>query len=528
MSDTVIYLLALAVYFAAMIAIGCYGFAQTKSDEDYVLGGRNLPAPVAALSAGASDMSGWLMMGLPGAIYLSGLIEAWMAVGLTLGAYVNWKLVAPRLRAYTEVADNAITVPTFFENRLRDRSHVLRLVAGVVILVFFTLYVSSGMVAGGKFFEASFGALFPDDANVYLIGMLLIGGVTVLYSLFGGFLGASYTDFVQGLMMMLALIVTPIVAFAAVGGLGDVTSHISAEQLSWLGGDVTGFTILGAVSAAAWGLGYFGQPHIIVRFMALRSPAEAKVARRIGMGWMVVSLLGTVLAGFIGIAYLAQQGVTLDEVTAETVVLRMAQALFHPFVAGLVLAAVVAAIMSTISSQLIVSSSALVDDIAKVFLRRSLSQRAGLWLGRGGVLVVSVVSMLLAVDPESSILALVGFAWAGFGAAFGPLILLSLFWRRLTTAGAAAGMITGSVVVVAWATIGDVLVDPARFPEPSLLGRIIDGTYELIPGFLAALLAAVVVSIATHRNSADQREIQREFSDTQAIATGGIAPERTR
>lgn len=511
MSDTVVYLIALAVYFAAMIAIGFYGFTQTKSDEDYVLGGRNLPAPVAALSAGASDMSGWLMMGLPGAIYLSGLMEAWMAIGLTIGAYLNWKLVAPRLRAYTEVAGNALTVPTFFENRLHDRSRVLRIVAGIVILVFFTLYVSSGMVAGGKFFESSFGALFDDGANVYLIGMLLVGGITVLYSLFGGFLGASFTDFVQGIMMMLALIAVPILAFIAVGSLDEVTGQLTAEQASWFGGEVTGASVLAVVSAVAWGLGYFGQPHIIVRFMALRSAKEAKVARRIGMGWMVVSLLGTVLAGFIGIAYLRQQGVVLDDVTAETVVLVMAQTLFHPFIAGLVLAAVVAAIMSTISSQLIVSSSALVDDIAQAFFRRKPSAQGGLWLGRAGVLVVSIVAMVLALDPNSSILALVGFAWAGFGAAFGPVILLSLFWRRLTTWGALAGMVVGSVVVFTWQYL----------PAP------VSDLYELLPGFVLALLAAVVVSLATFRaEGAGQDDIQDEFTRTGAIVLEGVRPSR--
>ena len=502
MSDTVVYLIALAVYLLAMIAIGFYGFTQTKSDEDYVLGGRNLPAPVAALSAGASDMSGWLMMGLPGAIYLGGLMEAWMAIGLTIGAYLNWKLVAPRLRAYTEVAKNSLTVPIFLENRTRDRSHVLRIVSGVVILVFFTLYVSSGMVAGGKFFESSFG-------GEYLTGMFLIGGVTVLYSLFGGFLGASFTDFVQGIMMFLALIAVPIFAFIAVGSFEEVAAQITPEQLSWTGGQSVGAAILGIVSAAAWGLGYFGQPHIIVRFMALRNAGEAKVARRIGMGWMIVSLLGTVLAGFIGIAYLNQQGIALDDVTAETVVLVMAQTLFHPFIAGLVLAAVVAAIMSTISSQLIVSSSALVDDIARVFFKKELSQRTGLWLGRGGVLVVSIVAMALALDDESSILDLVGVAWAGFGAAFGPLILLALFWRKLTNWGAIAGMIVGSVTVFVWPLLGT-------------------GLYELVPGFILALVVTMIVSAATYTpDTSDDRAVQKEFTDTQSIVIEGFVPGST-
>ncbi|MGI6877623.1 sodium/proline symporter PutP [Microbacterium sp. gxy059] len=499
MTDITIYLIALGVYFAAMIAIGFYGYSQTKSGEDYVLGGRSLPAPVAALSAGASDMSGWMMMGLPGAIYLSGLIEAWMAIGLTLGAYLNWKLVAPRLRAYTEVAKNAVTVPTFFENRTHDKTHILRIVAGLVILVFFTLYVSSGMVVGGKFFVSSFG-------GEYLAGMLLIGGITILYSLFGGFLGASFTDVVQGVMMMLALVAIPIMAFIAVvnaGEASDIVNNITPEQASFFGGEISGPTILAIVSAFVWGLGYFGQPHIIVRFMALRSAHEAKVARRIGIGWMALSLLGAVISGFIGITYLQTQGIVLDDVSAETVVLEMAKLLFHPFIAGLVLSAVVAAIMSTISSQLIVSSSALVDDIAKIFFKKQLSAKAGLWLGRAGVLLVSVIAVLLALDDESSILGLVSFAWAGFGAAFGPIVLLSLFWRKLTSWGAIAAMVVGSVTVFTWPLLET-------------------GLYEILPGFVFALVVAIVVSLATYKpGTKDDDEIQKEFTDTGAIAIQG-------
>ncbi|WP_029149749.1 sodium/proline symporter PutP [Microbacterium indicum] len=502
MPATTVYLIALGVYLVAMIAIGYYGFRRTKNHDDYMLGGRDLPPAVAALSAGASDMSGWLMMGLPGAIYLSGLIEAWMAIGLTIGAYLNWRLVAPRLRAYTEVANDSVTVPIFLENRTHDRTHLLRIVAGVVILVFFTLYVSSGMVAGGKFFVSSFG-------GDYLTGMLVIGGVTVLYSLFGGFLGASYTDFVQGVLMMLALIGVPILAFIAVLNAGDSAtaafeSHMTPGQLSFFGDDFSFSTVIVIVSALAWGLGYFGQPHIIVRFMALRNAREAKTARRIGMGWMVLSLLGTIVSGFLGIAYLSLNGIELDDVTAETVVLEMAQLLFHPFIAGLVLAAVVAAIMSTISSQLIVSSSALIDDIGIVIFKKKPSPKAGVWLGRLGVLVISVVAILLSLDQNSSILELVSFAWAGFGAGFGPLILLSLFWRRLTNWGAIAGMVLGSATVFIWPIFGT-------------------GLYELLPGFVIGLVAAVVVSLATHRpDTVDDREIQDEFTRTGAIVLEGI------
>ncbi|WP_404437058.1 sodium/proline symporter PutP [Microbacterium aerolatum] len=495
MSDQVFIFIALGLYFAAMLLIGYLAFRRTSDHEDYMLGGRNLPPWVAALSAGASDMSGWLVMGLPGAIYLSGLIEAWIAVGLTIGAYLNWLLVAPRLRAYTQVSRNSITVPSFFENRLRDSSRLLRILAGVVILVFFTLYISSGMVAGGVFFESSFN-------SDYLLGMALVAGVTLLYTLFGGFLGASFTDVVQGLMMVIALIVVPVAAVIAVGGFAEVGTYIdelAPNHLSLTGGAaLTGGTVLAIISALAWGLGYFGQPHIIVRFMALRSPREAKTARRIGMTWMIISLVGAVFSGIVGIAYMAQQGIDLGN--PETVVLVMSQTLLHPFVAGLVLAAVLAAIMSTISSQLIVCSSALVEDLFKV-VKKEPSPKLLVLLGRLTVLVVGIIAALLAIIPNDTILGLVSFAWAGFGAAFGPLILLSLFWRKLTNWGALAGMFAGAAGVFIW---------DAAWPE----------MYELLPAFICAMVAAVVVSLLTYREGSErQNEILQEFTDTGTLLT---------
>lgn len=490
MSDQIFTFAALALYFAAMLFIGWIAFRRTSDHEDYMLGGRNLPPWVAALSAGASDMSGWLVMGLPGAIYVSGLIEAWIAIGLTIGAYLNWLLVAPRLRAYTEVSRNSITVPSFFENRLRDTSRMLRILSGVVILVFFTLYISSGMVAGGVFFESSFN-------GDYLTGMLLVTGVTLAYTLFGGFLGASLTDVAQGLMMVIALIVIPVAAVVAVGGFGEtgeLIQEVAPDHLSLLGGTaLTGGTVLAIVSALAWGLGYFGQPHIIVRFMALRSPQEAKSARRIGISWMVVSLAGAVFSGLVGLAFIAKNGIDLSN--PETVVLLMSQTLLHPFVAGLVLAAVLAAIMSTISSQLIVCSSALVEDLYKVFRKTPPSSRRLVLMGRGAVLLVAVVAAVLALTPNDTILGLVSFAWAGFGAAFGPIILLSLFWRRLTTWGAFAGMFVGAATVFLWKALDT-------------------GLYELLPAFVFAFVAAVGVSLFTYRHD---DEIQQEFTDTGAM-----------
>ncbi|MFC4138606.1 MULTISPECIES: sodium/proline symporter PutP [unclassified Microbacterium] len=488
MSDSIFTYVALGVYFAGMLLIGWFAFKRTDDHEDYMLGGRNLPPWVAAISAGAADMSGWLVMGLPGVIYLNGLIEAWIAIGLTIGAYLNWLLVAPRLRAYTEVSRNSITVPSFFENRLRDRTRMLRILSGVVILVFFTLYISSGMVAAGKFFEGSFN-------GDYLWGMLLVGGITLLYTLFGGFLGASLTDVVQGLMMVVALIVVPVAAVIAIGGIDETATLIDSERdpgfLSLMGTEtVTGGTVLAIVSALAWGLGYFGQPHIVVRFMALRSPQEAKSARRIGISWMVVSMVGAVISGIVGVAYMASKGITLDD--PETVVLVMSRTLLHPFVAGLVLAAVLAAIMSTVSSQLVVCSSALVEDLYKVFKKTAPEQKRLVLMGRMAVLVVAIIAILLAITPNDTVLGLVSFAWAGFGAAFGPIILLSLFWRRLTNWGALAGMFVGAATVFIWKPLNT-------------------GLYELLPGFVLAFIAAIVVSLFTYKHN---EEIQDEFTQT--------------
>lgn len=490
MSDQFFTFGALGLYFAGMLLIGWLAFRRTANHEDYMLGGRDLPPWVAALSAGASDMSGWLVMGLPGAIYVSGLIEAWIAVGLTIGAYLNWLLVAPRLRAYTEVSRNSITVPSFFENRLRDNTRLLRIISGVVILVFFTLYISSGMVAGGVFFESSFN-------GDYLTGMLLVTGVTLAYTLFGGFLGASFTDVVQGLMMLIALIVVPIVAVTSIGGLDEtftLITTVAPDSFSMLGGAaLTGGTVLAIVSSLAWGLGYFGQPHILVRFMALRSPQQAKSARRIGISWMVVALIGSIISGLVGIAFIAKNDIDLSN--PETIVLLMSQTLLHPFVAGLVLAAVLAAIMSTISSQLIVTSSALVEDLFQVFRKTPPSSKTLMMLGRAAVLGIAVVAALLAVTPNDTILGLVSFAWAGFGAAFGPIILLSLFWKRLTNWGALAGMVVGAGTVFIWKALDT-------------------GLYELLPAFILAFIAALVVSIFTYKPNA---QIQQEFADTGAM-----------
>ncbi len=490
MSDNEFQLLAIVIYMVAMLVIGWYAFRKTSTLNDYMLGGRGLGPAVTALSAGAADMSGWLLMGLPGAIYAAGLVEAWIAIGLTIGAYLNWLIVAPRLRVYTQVSKDSITIPSFLDNRLRDNTKLLRIASGIIILVFFTFYVSSGMVSGGKFFDSSFG-------YDYHTGLLIVTAVVVAYTLFGGFLAVSYTDSLQGLIMFLALIIVPVFGVFLTGGIGETIESIKAvnpDNLKLLGATAT---VAGVISSVAWGLGYFGQPHIIVRFMAISSVKETKQARRIGIGWMILSLFGAVATALVGIAYFQQNAETVGPLAdKETVFIVMGQILFHPFIAGIMLAAILAAVMSTISSQLIVTSSALVEDIYKAIFNKTADDKHYVFVGRLAVFLVAVIAAFLAWNPDSSILDLVGFAWAGFGAAFGPIILLSLFWRKLTNYGALAGMVVGAIVVFVWdKTLGDKL-------------------YEIVPGFVSCLLVAVVVSLITFKPNV---EIEQEFSETERL-----------
>ncbi|MFJ7664835.1 sodium/proline symporter PutP [Lysinibacillus sp. NPDC097162] len=484
MSDNTYQLIAIIIYMITMLGIGWYAFVKTSNLTDYMLGGRSLGPAVTALSAGAADMSGWLLMGLPGAIYVSGLVEAWIAIGLTIGAYLNWMFVAPRLRVYTQVSNDSITIPSYLDNRLRDNTKLIRIASGLIILIFFTFYVSSGMVAGGKFFDSSFG-------YEYHTGLLIVSGVVVAYTLFGGFLAVSYTDFLQGLIMFLALITVPLFGVFLTGGLSETVESIKAvnpEHLSLLPATATAAAI---ISSLAWGLGYFGQPHIIVRFMAISSVKETKQARRIGIGWMILSLAGALATALVGVAYYQQNAGELKD--AETVFIVLGQILFHPFIAGIMLAAILAAIMSTISSQLIVTSSALVEDIYKALFNKTATDKHYVFIGRMAVLVVAIIAAILAWNPENSILNLVGFAWAGFGAAFGPIILLSLYWKRLTNYGALSGMVLGALTAFVWGKIESLST----------------ALYEIVPGFIVCLVVAVIVSMMTYKRN---EEIEDEFN----------------
>lgn len=500
MSQTTWFIIAIVIYMLVMLAIGFWSYSKTTKYDDYVLADRGLNPFVAALSAGASDMSGWLLMGLPGALFVSGMSELWIGIGLLLGAWANWTWVAPKLRSYTEVSNNSITLPSFFENRLRDKSRALRSVSAVIIIFFFTFYVSSGMVAGGRYFESTFG-------GDYLIGLLIVGAVTVCYTFVGGFLAVSYTDAVQGMMMFGALIIVPVMALIALDNPSDIFTWATENTYGpHDGGNPTYWSMISGVSLAAiignlaWGLGYFGQPHVVVRFMALRKPTDAKQGRLIGISWMFLCIVGATATAIIGTVFFSQNpdiSVT-DQSAYETIFLDMARILFHPLIAGLVLTAVLAAIMSTMSSQLLVVSSSLIEDLYKIVKKDMPSEKLLIALSRGAVVVVAVLAAVLALNPSDSILGLVGFAWAGFGSAFGPLMLASLYWKRLNVAGALSSMVVGAVVSTVWGMSGG--------------GDII---YELVPGFIVSTLVMVVVTLLT---SPPVQEILDEFDEATRLS----------
>lgn len=492
--------ISLVVYFLVMLVIGVVSYLKADNDvAGFMLGGRKLSPAVTALSAGASDMSGWMLLGLPGLIYPSGVSGSWIAIGLVIGAYLNYHLVAPRLRVYTETLDDAVTIPEYLERRFADNSHVIRILCAVVIIVFFAIYTTSGVVAGGKLFESSF------DMS-YETGLFITAGVVVAYSMFGGFMAVSTTDFVQGCIMLIALVLVPAVALSNLGGLATVTSELTAINPSML--NLNSVSLLAVISAMSWGLGYFGQPHIIVRFMAINSVTELTTARRIGMSWMVVSILGTIAVGLVGAAYVSVNDLTLSD--PETIFILLANTLFHPLITGFLLAAILAAVMSTISSQLLVTASSLTEDIYHTLLRKQASESERLMVGRLSVLAVAMLAVVLAHDRNNSILSLVSNAWAGFGAAFGPIVIISLFWSRITKQGAFAGMLTGATTVLLW------LYLPVSVNGQSLSNLM----YEIVPGFILASLVTILVSLFTHadrelasRHALMESELQRRLKN---------------
>ncbi|MBS4539417.1 sodium/proline symporter PutP [Clostridium sp. D2Q-11] len=477
-------LVAFILYLGLMLGIGIYYYKKTTDLSDYVLGGRGLGSWVTAMSAQASDMSGWLLLGLPGAAYLSGLSTIWIALGLAVGTFLNWQFVATRLRKYTEIAGNSLTLSSYFGNRFRDDQNILRIVSSIIIVFYFSIYTASGLVAGGKLFSTVFGL---DYTLALTIGAIVIVGYTFL----GGFMAVSTTDFIQGIVMFIAIVAVPAVGIIVNGGpfaTLDSIRSLNAEFLNPLT-DENGNTLglLAILSSFAWCLGYFGQPHILVRFMAIKSVSKIKKSKRIAMSWVIISLGAAILVGIVGRVIIPE--VLVD---SEQVFMVLIDDLLTSIIAGVFLSAVLAAIMSTADSQLLVTSSAFSEDLYKPLINKNASQNQLLMISRITVLAIALIAYIIALNPESSVLDIVANAWAGFGAAFGPVVLFSLFWKRMTKASAIAGMIIGGVTVFIWG---------------KLSGGIFE-LYEMIPGFFLSCIIIVVVSLLGKEPSKD---IQQEF-----------------
>jgi sodium/proline symporter len=460
-------LITFLAYLALVLFLGIKAYRRTQDLGDYILGGRKLGSVVTALSVGASDMSGWLLLGLPGAIYLSGISELWIGVGLLIGAWFNWTYVARPLRVYSVKANNSLTLPDYFENRFADKSRLLRLLSALVILVFFTFYTASGLVGGAILFANSFGM-------DYQVALYTGAFIIVAYTFIGGFLAVSWTDAIQASLMLLALLLAPLVVVLDAGGPAAMLDRMQVANPD-SSNLFHNMSALGLISLLAWGLGYMGQPHILARFMAAESVDKLLSARRIAMSWMVVVLLGSITTGMAGIAYFAEAPLS----NPETVFIELSQSLFNPWIAGVITAAILSAIMSTIDSQLLVSSSVISEDFYRVFVRPKATDKELLLVSRAAVIAIAILALLIARDPQSRVLDLVSYAWAGFGAAFGPVILFSLLWRPMTAAAALAGMLTGATTVVVWSNLGGGLFD----------------LYEIVPGFVLASLAIVLVSL---------------------------------
>ena len=473
-------LITFIFYLGCMLMLGLYAYKKTNNHSDYILGGRSLSPSVAALSVGASDMSGWLLLGLPGAIYVSGISEVWIGIGLVVGAALNWQFVAKRLRVYTEIAGDAQTLPDFLANRFGDAG-ILKTVAAIAILIFFTFYTASGLVGGAILFEKVFGL---DYFWALLIGTFII----VSYTFVGGFFAVSWTDFFQGILMLVALIIVPAAMYVEIGGSDAMTAALPASMF-----DITPTAgVIGLISLLAWGLGYFGQPHILVRFMAIAKASDVGVSRNIAMSWMILALLGALATGLVGAAYFADQPLE----NPETVFIFLSKVAFNPWVSGLLIAAILSAIMSTVDSQLLVSSSVISEDLYRPFINPTASDKELMLVGRIAVVSIAVIALLISLDPESNVLGLVSYAWAGFGAAFGPMILLALYWKNYNKFGAIASIIVGAITVIVW---------------KNLAGGLFE-LYEIVPGFVFALVAGVIVSKLT---SIDNDELNVQFDKYQ-------------
>ena len=517
-TNNIIVLCAFIAYMIIMIVIGFVCSKGNKNNEDYFLGGRNLGSWTAAMSAQASDMSGWLLMGLPGAVYLAGTGEAWIAVGLLIGTILNWYIVSARLRKYTIVAGNSLTIPSFFKNRYRDHKNIIKIVSASIIAVFFTVYTASAFSSGAKLFATLFSDSASGDENynrVYVIGLIVAAVVILVYTFMGGFKAVCTTDLIQGLMMIVAILTVPVLAYAILTFDTSFSSALAAKGVEqpaqflnfFVNGDGTPVSAVSIISNLAWGLGYFGMPHILVRFMAVKSNEEIKKSRKIAVVWVIISLTASCLIGLIARGYLTAQ---LDDATSESVFIRTIQQLFSGngvliFIGGIFLCGILAAIMSTADSQLLVTASAVSEDLYKGAVKKNASEKSSLLVGKIAVAVVAVIAFFIALNPKSSIMGLVSDAWAGFGSAFGPVVLLALFWKRSTLSGAICGMATGALTVIRWDYI--TLVNGQTLYEATNL-------YSLVVGFGLALIVNVIVSLLSKKPS---KEIMDEFDSIKNI-----------
>jgi len=472
-------LITFVIYFIFLMFVGYYFYKNTTTVEDYLLGGRGMGSWVTALSAQASDMSGWLLMGLPGAVYAGGTKEAWIAIGLFIGTVLNWQFVAPRLRVYTGKL-NSMTLASFFEDRFKDPTGLIRIIGAIITLIFFTIYASSGLVAAGKLFKA----MFSID---YSLAVLIGGFVIILYTFLGGFLAVCWTDLFQGMLMFFAITIVPILAYDTVGGFPGIKRAMLAKEIPINLIPEVSLPLLAIISTMAWGLGYFGQPHILARFMSISSIKKIAKAKTIAIVWVFISLIGAILVGLISIPMFSS---IPDQ---EWVFIEMIRKIFNPWVGGMLLAAILSAIMSTIDSQLLVSSSTLTEDFYDKIINRDASEKELMHVGRICVLLISIVALFLAMNPESSVLGLVSYAWGGFGAAFGPIVLFALFSRRTSWRSALAGMIVGTIVLVVWKQIG--------------LNSMM---YEIVPGFIANVVTMMIMNIFY---PAENEELLAEFDD---------------
>lgn len=513
MSDSIGWIIvAFILYLLGMVAIGAAYAKKNNSAEDYFLGGRSLGGFVAALSAQASDMSGWLLMGLPGSIYAFGTGQSWIAIGLFIGTVCNWLFISGRLRRYTIRANNALTLPTYFENRFHDKKRVLLLISSITIVIFFLVYTASALAAGGKLFNSVFGV---DYTIALTIGALVI----LVYTFLGGFLAVCVTDFIQGTLMLVALLAVPMIALSIIG-VDNVAVAVEATGVA--GGSKAFFdlfsngerpyTAVEIISQLAWGLGYFGMPHILVRFMAVKDEKELKKSKGVAIAWVFLSLLFACVIGAVGRAFLPNvlEGNDSEKVFIEMIIQIFTKEYALPVIGGLFLCGILAAIMSTADSQLLVTASSVAEDIYKGVIKKDADDKTVLRLSRVTVIVVAVLAYLIALNPNSSIMGLVSNAWAGLGAAFGPIVLLSLFWKRTNFAGAVAGIASGALAVLVWDYLP--LVTTASADGSNVLVTLgsYTGLYSLLVGFALSLVCIVVFSLLTKTPS---EEMLKEFDD---------------